>query len=843
MENEHAFDDQSEISLKDIIHIVNKRKWWLITVFVIVVGLVGAYLYKSIPIYQASATLWVEPSQSGSSLEDMLSLQTGATSTRISTEVELIKSRRNLVKIIEDLDLVSYYRSEDVNKEPVSVESLISSLSSMISVSTVKDTNIVRISVENKDPALAKDIANTLSYVYNEMLRELAQDSFTIRKMFIESQIQPTENDVINAENALRTFKEEAGIFLLDEEAKVLLEYVTLYEQQIDPYILQKEEAIEESKALQRMLSEADADFPAYEVLELDSDLKKAASDLAKTKMKYATMSGIEGLKGFNSDTPALQVEANRMVQTISQNIRELMFSEVPEQDAYSRIVFSQLIESYTQRFLADIDISYLERLRDSYKSKMSQLPALEQKLFDLQRELTVKEKLYTLLLENYEEAKIAEAAVSGTSTIIDEASLPIHPIKPNKKMMLAIGVLLGLFLGVLLVFLIEAFDDKVNDEEAVKRVFGNQIPILGRVPLISHFEDNEHPELIVFNDPTSPLAESFKLISTNILYSRINAPRTMCVTSSEMGAGKTTISANIALAMAQNGLRTLVIDADMRKPRLEKAFGLLRSSSGLVNHLLQDIELQTIIQKPLEELPNLHLLPVGPLPPNPTSLLSSERFQQALIGLKRWYDRIIIDLPPLLAASDALIAARSSDGLIIVVRPGRTSRYGLKLATESLQNSGIPLIGVVMNGITRENSYHYYHYYYYYQEDGSKRTKRKRVWQYQKYGKYGKRYSKNNSKQYIKGKTLYDRYEKAQHGVVKTESSVISAPPLKENTERLTNLIKTAPPKVEQKSALEMIADLENLQQKKKAITKKSIEQILNDQVLDDKKDKDKSK
>ncbi len=175
MEQQMYQDDQNEISLRDILRILKKRKVWLIATFIIVVGLVAGYLYQATPIYQASATLWVEPTRSNSSIEDLFSVQTGAGTTRISTEVELIKSRRNIEKIIENLKLVEYYRSISDTQRQVTASGLVGTISEMISISTVKDTNIVKIAVENADPVIARDIANTLATVYNDMLRDLAQ--------------------------------------------------------------------------------------------------------------------------------------------------------------------------------------------------------------------------------------------------------------------------------------------------------------------------------------------------------------------------------------------------------------------------------------------------------------------------------------------------------------------------------------------------------------------------------------------------------------------------------------------------------------------------------------------
>lgn len=745
-------DDQNEISLKEIIRILLNRKWWLILTFFIVVGAVVGYIYQTIPIYQSSATLWIEPSQGGSSFEDLFAIQAGGSSTKIATEVEIIKSRRNIEKLIDELDLLVRYSERYEYKTPLTKDRLVNSLTSSISVSTVKDTNIVRISVENEDYLLARDIANTLASVYNNLLKDLAQNDFTIRREFIESQIGPASGNVIDAENRLREYKEDNDVFLLDEEARVLLEHITEYEKQIDPYLIQKGEAQRKQEVFGESIIEEGGRVVPLDMID-SQEIDSKVSELIDAKVELVGYTSASVAISNASRSDELRTRVIRLEKEINSLMADEVFPEEGQISAYLQAFYAQLSNAYTMELLADANIAYLNQLKAGYEVKMSNLPALEQQLLDLSRDVKVKENLYLLLLESFEEAKIAEAAVSGTSTIIDKAISNPIPIKPNKKMMLAIGVLLGLFLGVLLVFLIEAFDDSIKDEDAIKRILGLDIPILGRIPHLQFDETEPLDELVVYNDPTSPASESYKLVSTNVLYSSINTPKVITFCSSEMSSGKTNISANSAIAMAQNGLRTLIIDIDMRKPRLEKVFGLKRSSDGLVNFLLNGTDLSSLILKPLEGLPNLHLLPVGPLPPNPTALIASEKFQTMLGELKQWYDRIIFDMPPLLASSDGLIVTRNADGMVLIVRMGKSSKHGLKLAGENLLTAETPVLGMVLNDITKENSYNYYHYYYYYNMGGEKVFKKKRF--KNKYGYHRYRYGSKRPKKLAEGNEL----------------------------------------------------------------------------------------
>ena len=721
-------EDENEISLWDILRILRKRKWWIIITFVLAVTGVMFYLYTATPVYSSNATLWIEPSSSSSSIVDIFSLQAASGSTKIATEVEIIKSRRNLEKLIERLDLIDVYSKRYDYDSPLTVDRLVNSLSSSISVSTVKDTNIVRITAEHTDYFLARDIVNTLADVYNDLLRNLAQNEYSVRREFIQSQIEPTLMEVEAAEDRLREFKETNGVYLLEEEARALLETVSAYEMQIDPFILQREEARQKQLVFAETIREEGGVVIPFEQVSKHTDIIELTSELTDAQLELVGYAGQGEQLASSARVQELRSRTSRLEQEIRSKVQELVVSfgmEHQQLTAYMRNLYLQLAGAYSLQLFSDVNISYLQQLKSSYEKKLDQLPRLEQQFIQLERELKVKENLYLLLLQNFEEARLVEEAVLGTSRIIDEAVADNRPIKPNKQMLLAVGALLGLFLGALIAFLIEAIDDSVKDEDTVKRTIGDDVPIVGRIPHLQRNMKDTFSELIVYNDPVSPDAEAYKHIATNLLYSGIRKPQVVCFTSAEPAAGKTSTSANTAVAMAQNGLKTLLLDADLRKPRLEQAFDLDRSVDGLVNNLLVDQELSDLILQPLEDLPLLHMLPVGPIPPNPTSLITSEKFKAVLAELREYYDQIIIDLPPLMAASDGLIISRYSDGLVILIRMNSTSKQGLKIAYKSIIDTGVPILGIVENDFLKgqTSGYRYYNYY----TVGGKKEKRKR--------------------------------------------------------------------------------------------------------------------
>lgn len=714
---------EQELSFEDIIRIFKKRFWWFfLTAFVTgVITLI--YIFTATPIYEASATIKVEPSSTSSPIGDLFGMKTGG-SSEISTEVELIKSRRNLQKVIEELNLIDYYKqkADDPNNiKNINIYQLSRSINNLVSVSTLGNTNIVKITVKNEDPELAKNIANKLSEIYNELLKSLSKNEYTVRVDFIQTQIPRTKQELNDAETALKEFKENNNVFLLDEEAKSLLDFLLTYDKQINTYNIQIEESNSRIDVLNKLLEKVDQEIVTSETITINPVVSQLKNKIIDYKVELA------GLTETRSpdDPRIIEIKQNlaEAEQQLKNQIETIVSSKIKTINPEYSDIYSQLIEEQTKVQVLNSTIDSIKKLRNEYQTKINKLPALEQQLMELQRNLKVKEELYTLMLNKLEEAKIAEAGVIGTANIIDKAFVPEKPVEPNKKLTAAIGLVLGIFLGILVVFIIEFMDKTIKDEEEIKRLIHK--PVLGRIPRFEQEEKEAQPELIVKNNPISPAAESYKLLSTNIEFVAADKPKIITVSSAGPGEGKSLTAANMALSYATNGLKTLLLDADMRRPRVEKVFKIPRQNFGVLNHIMRDIPYERLIQTPLEQFPDFHIFPVGPIPPNPTAILTSKKFQDLIEDMKKDYDKIIIDLPPVLVAGDASIVTKYTDGMVLVVRSDKTIKPSLKIAYENLITSGAKVLGTVVNDITEKSNSYYY--YYYYTQDGTKKKKHKK--------------------------------------------------------------------------------------------------------------------
>jgi len=296
---------------------------------------------------------------------------------------------------------------------------------------------------------------------------------------------------------------------------------------------------------------------------------------------------------------------------------------------------------------------------------------------------------------------------------------VPGGPVRPKPIQNLGIAIIAGLGGGIALAFLIEALDNTLKTQADVESLLG--VPVLGLIPVIGSKQDvkdekkedaDRSRDLGVLLDPKSLAAECCRSIRTNILFMSPDHPiRTMVVTSPSPQEGKTTTAANLAITMAEAGGRVLIVDTDLRRPRLHKSFGV-PNQVGVSTVIVGETTLEEAIKR--SEVPNLDVLTCGPVPPNPAELLHTAKFAKMLDSLKERYDRIILDSPPTSAVTDPVVLGNIADGVILVVKGGRTTRDAASHAQRQLGSANARLLGVIVNEIDFSNPAYGYQYYYY---------------------------------------------------------------------------------------------------------------------------------
>ncbi|MFQ5769337.1 MAG: polysaccharide biosynthesis tyrosine autokinase, partial [bacterium] len=351
---------------------------------------------------------------------------------------------------------------------------------------------------------------------------------------------------------------------------------------------------------------------------------------------------------------------------------------------------------------------------------RLKQLPTQQYQLSELTRANKVLEKRYLDLLAKTQDAQISEAVPSEDIEILDPAIVPEFPTNRDKKKKAVFGGILGLMFGMVVVLVIEFFDKSIKTVDDVKRSL--KLPILGTIPLIDfndiyEFQDLEKikqidQQLVTYDYAPSSVGEAYRALRTNLMFSKNNGRiQSLVITSNEPGDGKSFTASNLSITLAQLKSNTLLIDGDLRRGVLHNTFGVTKEP-GLSNYLTNTVPLNSILKE--THIPNLTLISCGSLIPNPSELLGSHQMQRFLDEVRRKFELVIFDSPPLNAATDAVVVGTQVDGTVIVLRAGRTDRDVAKQKLELFTHVPAKVIGAILNGTTADMAHPGYSYYHY---------------------------------------------------------------------------------------------------------------------------------
>jgi len=366
-----------------------------------------------------------------------------------------------------------------------------------------------------------------------------------------------------------------------------------------------------------------------------------------------------------------------------------------------------RLIESVKNEY--ELSVADEKNLQQQMVETKADALNLNEKLFQYrtyQREMETNRQLYDALLMKMKDQNITGEIQPINLWVVERAQVPQFPYKPNKKKNLLLGLIVGLFGGIGLAFFIEYLDQSIKYPDETERALG--LPVLGMVPLLKRKDGNI--DTVMTDQPRSTTAENYRALRTSVLLSSsTHPPRKILITSAAAGAGKSTTSVNLARAIAQSGKKVLLIDADLRKPRLHKIFGI-DPEYGLSSYLAGWSK-SAVLLRTSEE--NLAFLPAGPIPPNPSELLTSAMMKELIDNLIDQVDYIVCDSPPLQSVVDARILSQIFDGAILVAKGKQTTYDMARRALKQLQDVNAPVLGVVINALElKKNDYYYANYY-----------------------------------------------------------------------------------------------------------------------------------
>ena len=686
----------TEINAKYYWHVLLERRWLVITTFVAILGLGLIYLMKTVPVYEAVAMVQIS-TEDPDILEGTQQFVTDAhRSNLLNTEQKKIVSRTLIQKVIEILDLKSDPRFQDAIDVAQAV-------SESINVKPLRLTQLMAVGIEHTDPKQASIIANTLVEEFIKLNKETKVDKLSDLRYYLEDEVKSTKEKLNVARKKMQQYRESEGTVSLEKDQDIALQALT--RAQLDYASAEGEAAIAKSVSseIEKHLA---AGTPIESIPQVAANTKIVA--LQQTRAGYeAELQGL--LVRYREGWPQVQ-QLREHIASIKESIKSTA----------QEIVQSTLLA-------ADQAEAKLRNLTALVNEREASHLALNEKRINYDIESRNAEQLRTLyntLLSRLEEVRIAQRSHTSNITVVDHAEVPLEPVKPRVVLTIIFSIVGGLGLGIGVAFFVNFLDDSIKSQEDVESYLG--LTFLGYVARIKETEISQRGQEAFYN-PQSVASESFRTLRATISLLPNGANyRTIAVSSTKSGEGKSLATSNLAIVCAQAGSKTLLVDADLRRPTVHEIFNL-PNSKGLSDYLSDSAPLDDLVQK--GEITNLDYISSGPIPGNPSELLSNTKFAKFMDEARQRYDRVIIDCPPVSAVSDPLSVATRCDGIVFISRFNRIRREHARRIVQRLKETGVQVIGGLINDISAESSHSYYYYsdYYYkpYQKDTPKDAKR----------------------------------------------------------------------------------------------------------------------
>jgi len=737
------------------------KKYWALIVFMLSTVLLTVFLLSvfTIPKYQAKATLsFSEGVETQNQLLSMPALL--RQKYLIKNQVAVLKSRRLAAKVIDDLqksaqkdslniiggfiynrpELLKYkffpwLPDEKQEIKHYSAKRLISRFKKRTDVISGRDTDLIELIGKFSSPWEAAFVINRWVEVYQKYYYSRNLQQVSRQTKILESELHIYQDNLIVSERKLSQYQRENQVFSLTSETEQLIIQLSNFESEYNSSQIELKAVTDQLVFLKGQLDEAQLEFINSISHITSSNLEELQKQYAKTIREHTEQNALLEGAGYDTEHNENLLEKERRITALYNKIimeKNKLGKNLGQIDPfeYSKGVKTKMLELETSRHALEAKVDFQKDIIANYKNRVAKLPQKSRELAKLKRDVSRNSQVCNLLSAQLDELKISEAGEMGTIEVVDFAQPDLLPVSPKIKINMILGGFFGLIFGIALAFARDFLANTINDDTSLRK-FG--IEIIGRIPimdksnLLSLIPGQKNDEdrlraksifksLIIRNQPHASVEEAYRSLRTAIYLKNRDMPvHTMLVTSPEPGEGKSTTAANIAISLAQQNVRTLLVDTDIRRPVLDYLFTGSSRELGLLNSLSGEIKWVDAIRE--TSVNKLYVLPAGRNIKNGPELLSSHAMQKFIIAARQKFRFVIFDSPPVLPVTDATIIASLVEGIILVARNGKTTLNNIGLCVDILKETKTPIFGAVITGIKQQTVYSSYNRTYKYPE------------------------------------------------------------------------------------------------------------------------------
>lgn len=689
------------MDLRRIIEIVLRRKWIIIQAFVLIFA-ISVFMSFLLPSkFGTSAKVFVETSTTATTILSTIGLSNFPASKSlmqgadIDTMIELATSSLILGRVITTLQLRSP-KGNLMNSNELKSENIVLSKifpKPHVEITQIKDTDIFKIYASATDPTTAMMIANTLAQVYIEENLQQRRKEYSSAKEFIKGQIELSKKGYLEVLEEIKQFKINEKTVDLSVETKDAIQKIADLMQEKEKKVIELSENQAKINTLKEQLNRQSAEAVSSSAIAENKQIENLKKIITDLELKLTEL-----LTENTPDHPDVKIIKEKIKKANENLLLELGIFQKTSQD-YEKL----------ERDIVGLN-AYIEGITKEiikYSDKLYSLPEKTLIQSQLELKLSASEKLYSSLLEYLYKVGVAEAMTLSDIRLIEPASLPNinKPESPNKVLNGIVGTLLGLIFGFSLAFLIDYMDDTIKSPEEAKQ---HGVTFLGTIP-----KSLRKKSPIIFKiDPKDPFYEAYRTVWNSIRFATLDKPlKTFLVTSSLQSEGKTTTTVDLSIFLSRENKKVLIVDTDLRKPDLHKIFKK-PNKKGIVDVLAGDAEIADVINE--TSIKGLYLLFAGTIPPDPGSLIESDKMRHLIEELKKDYEYVLFDSPPVLVANDARILAGYMDSFALVLENRRVTHKAFDRSLELLNQANVRPVGILLNKlVVGKSNYYYYSYYY----------------------------------------------------------------------------------------------------------------------------------